>query len=1219
MTRLLQAYRFLWITGLALLGLAFGIEIYFLNPNTDIKTFKSTLREKEELADKTFAQFYTGESTTQFAKAQKPEIEKDNTIFLVYEDKELIYWSNNLVDVPEVYENSFYSQALLILNNGYYAVRKHSHLNRRMVALIPIYYEYNTPNSFVENTFHVDFRPLHQTRLSLNAEQGNFISNKEGKYLFSLLQGEALNTDSAICITISLLYFLGFILLLGYFIVRFQRLTPKPQLILITVLSFFLFGLRALMLNYQIPPSLYSLELFGPNLHASSSIFRSLGDYWINALGIFFWVYFLGSFKINETKLLSSKKKSYLILGGFMLVNIALGLFAFDQIRSLVLNSSFSLQVHTGSGIELYTIWAYAGAALFLCSVVILIRAIALRFQEVISFTEFYKLWLLLLAIVGVFVFFINKFLILHLLFLAALGIIQGATRYRPSKNLNYTLQAIILILSAFYLTSLISIHAEEKEKQIRSAKAVSIMDSNAPVTRALLETMSAEWDKDDVLLRLFQDPMANEVQIKEHLRNHYFTTSWFNYNVQIIICSEKDEVEALTINNTKITNNCFTIFNELLQSAKRIGNSPFYESATYKGIIPYIGMLSFITQKYGEVRLFIRLDLKPYGDEQGYPELLIEKQREVGFYGRYSIAKYVENKLRYSSGSFDYYGSFDIFRNANSNEIDNYFISVDGYNHYVYNVTDTYKIVISEEELSLYKKYIAFPYIFFLLSFIFIAIWLVETYPWVFFQYHSFRQQIQLTLVLMITMVFILVGGASLYYSFASSRSQYANEHNAKIQMLRRELFNNIDSPKELDTNFTPQLENRLKDYARILGADINIYDIYGVLLSTSQPEIFKKRLLSNRMNYNVLEELNKQKATEVTAQERIGNLEYSSVYVTLWNNKNEPIAYLNVPYFMNYKKFKAEMQDIIVAVLNINLLLIIAALLIAFAISQRITSHLVMLREKFGQIRIGKKNEKINYTHDDEIKVLVSAYNNMVDELEESAKLLTQSERESAWREMARQVAHEIKNPLTPMKLNLQFLQRNFEQGSENWEEQFRNASKVLLKQIDELSAIASAFSDFAKLPVIKNEELDLIALLEELVFLYNKGEISVRLSSNLEHVFVTADNNRLRRAFINLITNAMQSIKNPMEGKVEVLVQQKHEDFIEVAIIDNGKGINEEIRSKIFSPNFTTKSSGMGLGLALTKDIINQTNGIISFESEVGKGTIFRVTLPTTEYHL
>ncbi len=898
-----------------------------------------------------------------------------------------------------------------------------------------------------------------------------------------------------------------------------------------------------------------------------------------------------------------------------MSFSILLGLFAFQQIKSLVFNSSFSLQVYIGSGIEFYAIWGYAGAVFLLSAIIFLIRAIAIKFRNLIPLSHFYKVWFSLLGLVALIALFVDKFTILHLLFLAILGIIQGVIRYKVRQRIFYSLQVFTLILSATYLTSLISIYSEQKEQKVRLAKSQSVTESNNPETKALLETISSQWNKDDILLSLFQDPVANEKAIKKHLRGRYFSKSWFNYNVQIFICTNQDKWKDLAKIATDNTTDCFNAFNQLLSSASRIGNTPFHELTTYKGLSSYIGTISFISKKYGEVRLFIRLDLKPYESELGYPELLVNSPQKSEFSKRYSFAKYINNKLRYANGTFDYYSLFDVFqkRIASKTPAKGYFIQLDGYNHYIYNVTKNYKIIVSDKELSTYKKYIAFPYVFFLLFFIFILISALEAYPWHFGELQSFRQQIKIVLIVMTTLVFITVGGVSLYYSFSSNQEKYEEEHNEKIKMLRRELFTNLESSKDLDPYFNPLLKENLENYARILGADINIYDIYGVLLATSQSDIFSKGLLSERINFQVLSQLNSHEITEVTAQERIGNLEYSSVYVVLWNNKNEPIAYLNVPFFMKYKKFKSEMQDIIVGVLNINLLLIILALLLAFIISQRITSPLVILREKFSKIRLGKDNEKIQYTQNDEIKGLIDAYNIMVDELEESADLLSKSERESAWREMAKQVAHEIKNPLTPMKLNIQFLQRKMGQNPKNWKQQFEESSNMLLNQIDELASIASAFSDFAKMPSLQNESFDLVDLLNDIIMLYNKGEVKIEFVCKIESAYIFADKNRIRRSFINLVRNAIQAMPDFSVGEIKVIIKSIANNKVEVCVIDNGKGIAKELKSRIFTPSFTTKNSGMGLGLALTKDSINQANGTISFESEVGKGTTFRVVLP------
>ncbi len=400
--------------------------------------------------------------------------------------------------------------------------------------------------------------------------------------------------------------------------------------------------------------------------------------------------------------------------------------------------------MHTSSGLQIYAIWGYAGATLYLATLLIALRTITEKYKSLITLFDFYKLWLSLIAITAITLFFLQPSTLPHLFILAILGCIQGMIRYKSNKNIHYTLLFVILALSALYLTSLINIFADEKEEQISFAKAESVKDSNSPKAKALLETISADWNQDKVLLTLFQDPIAREKQIKDHLKNKYFNTSWFNYNVQIFICTNKDKIPISKRNSQKTNyDNCFSTFNELIQKSSKIGNTPFYESNIYNGIISYIGMLSFITQKYGEVRLFIQLDLKPYENEKGYLELLENKQQSKGEDRIFSLAKYTNNKLRYATGTFNYYSIFDVFsKKAKNPNATKYTVQLDDYVHYIYNVSNSYKIIVSEKQLSLYQKYIAFPYIFFLLFFLFLAIWSLESYPWDFMQLHSFRQQ---------------------------------------------------------------------------------------------------------------------------------------------------------------------------------------------------------------------------------------------------------------------------------------------------------------------------------------------------------------------------------------------------------------------------------------------------------------------------------------------
>jgi nitrogen fixation/metabolism regulation signal transduction histidine kinase len=236
------------------------------------------------------------------------------------------------------------------------------------------------------------------------------------------------------------------------------------------------------------------------------------------------------------------------------------------------------------------------------------------------------------------------------------------------------------------------------------------------------------------------------------------------------------------------------------------------------------------------------------------------------------------------------------------------------------------------------------------------------------------------------------------------------------------------------------------------------------------------------------------------------------------------------------------------------------------------------------------------------------------MVQELEKSAELLAQSERESAWREMAKQIAHEIKNPLTPMKLNVQHLQRTIEEGKED-PALVDRISATLIEQIDSLSAIANEFSDFAKMPRAQTGSVNLVKKLENLLLLFEASDKStVHLDlQGWKKVYVFADKEQLMRVFINLVKNGIQSVPDKREARIQISLEVEEDSHALVSIRDNGKGVPEEIRDKLFRPNFTTKSAGMGLGLAISANIVRSMGGSIWFETALEQGTTFFVQLP------
>ena len=292
--------------------------------------------------------------------------------------------------------------------------------------------------------------------------------------------------------------------------------------------------------------------------------------------------------------------------------------------------------------------------------------------------------------------------------------------------------------------------------------------------------------------------------------------------------------------------------------------------------------------------------------------------------------------------------------------------------------------------------------------------------------------------------------------------------------------------------------------------------------------------------------------------------------------------------------------------------MILIAFSIYLALAISSYITKPIELIREKIGRLKLGKTAEKIEWKRDDEIGSLIEEYNRMVDELALSAEMLAKSERESAWREMAKQIAHEIKNPLTPMKLSVQYLKKAWDDKARDWEERLNRFTNTIIEQINSLSIIASEFSDFAKMPRSNFREIDLGETIENAIGIFRgSSEVTFSFDYSGDHK-IYADKDQLLRVFNNLIKNSIQAMQDPASGQIRIVLYSD-QDSHHVEFSDNGRGIPEEMKEKVFYPNFTTKSGGMGLGLAMAKSIVENALGTIRFESQESVGTTFYITFP------
>jgi nitrogen fixation/metabolism regulation signal transduction histidine kinase len=439
----------------------------------------------------------------------------------------------------------------------------------------------------------------------------------------------------------------------------------------------------------------------------------------------------------------------------------------------------------------------------------------------------------------------------------------------------------------------------------------------------------------------------------------------------------------------------------------------------------------------------------------------------------------------------------------------------------------------------------------------------------------------------------------------------------------MENEIRNSIDtiSMSEIRlTNFDSlpngKLEEIINRVAGIHAADINLYDLNGDLKVSSLPLPYKKGIVSEKMDPIAFFHLSTLKDVQFFQEQQIGSLEYLSNYVPVRNEKGKEYAYLNIPYFESQNKLQDEISNFLVTINVLNAFIFLVAGIIALFITNRITRSFSLISDKMKEVNLEKTNEEIAWTRNDEIGELVNEYNKMVKKLDVSAQLLAKSEREGAWREMARQVAHEIKNPLTPMKLNLQYLQMAIDNNSPEVKNISLYVANILLEQIEHLSQIASDFAQFANIGNSKNQLFDINNTLTSVASLYSTDE-KMQINTYLYpyEIIIGADKTQINRLFTNLLQNAVESVPESRKTIIEIRSKLSLK-YVTVSIKDNGNGISNKMYDKIFTPNFTTKTSGTGLGLAMCKGIVEKLNGKIWFETKEGEWTIFYVELPVTE---
>ncbi|MES2544482.1 MAG: ATP-binding protein [Bacteroidota bacterium] len=476
-----------------------------------------------------------------------------------------------------------------------------------------------------------------------------------------------------------------------------------------------------------------------------------------------------------------------------------------------------------------------------------------------------------------------------------------------------------------------------------------------------------------------------------------------------------------------------------------------------------------------------------------------------------------------------------------------------------------------------------------------------------------SLRIRIFLSMIVLILIASLLMASISII-QFKNESRQYHQERLERKETAIKEHINYVlsNTTYPLTTaNLDLIFKDKIHELAQIHNLEINIYSLDGKLLKSSKAA-FSIDTISPPIPKYILKLVESSIEKRYVDIKNINGQKNRASYSQIKDEKFKPLGILNLPYVEDDSFYENELNNFLVRLSQVYSFMLIIAFGLAYFLSTYITKSLKTISDKLSETSLNQKNEKIVLeANSKEINLLIKAYNEMVDELELSAGKLAQSEREEAWREMAKQVAHEIKNPLTPMRLTVQSFQRKFDINDPDLKQKLSDYSKTLIQQIDTMNAVASAFSNFASMPAQQNETLNVVDVVELALDIFNEEYLVFEAEKTA--IIAKMDRTQLVRIINNLVKNAIQSIPENQEEKSIFVAVKKEGDHVLITVKDNGIGIETENRNRIFEPKFTTKNSGMGLGLGIIKNIIENYKGTITFESEFNKGTTFTVSLP------
>lgn len=1135
--------------------------------------------------------------------------------FFLLKDGKINAWSKNdfVPDLSSMVDD--FALRFIQNSNGSFVIRKWSITDDAFLLLVlPLKFQYGIINDYLEPS-KSSILPSRCDITTNKSMQGVCVSAGNDDCFFKIVVNRSelfQNSKKAkLEIFIIVLIVITLIWLVNLIIINY---TQKRRYETLFAVNLFLFmSLRLGMIRLNIPNVFFSSDLFDPTFYASSSLNVSIGDLLLNSIGVTALCAVLFFFfpRFSLVKRIPRLNKPYLFTISTLSVFVIYlaVLFPYLYIESIYHNSAISLEITDSLSLSLLRVTAFLSIILGCISSYFVIQVF---FRLAISNKKNSNTFLASTFISGtiLFVFFFLTdgkeywiVLITGCALLPALYFSRLISKFNKITFNSY-IQLLILIIGFSFEFSLSALKFNEEKKTESQFKFGNnyLVDQDF-LAEFLLHESATSISKDLEIKKVIGT--KNEANIIQERITQYYLTSYFDRYQVSVSCVSQDSTSSridwiksmLTEANKTTVENIFFV------------NDP--SSDTLKRYITMIPIQSW----NGLKNSFIVLDLslKKIIPETVFPELIIDNRYRQNFKGKeFSYALLTDESIASSFGSFNYEKQFDMKWLGQINLYTEGLI-VNGYRHVALEYQPHRIAIITASVYPL--EYVVVNFSFFVaigLSIILFLLILSFFRSWLNGVRLGYATRIQLYVYLAFFIPLLIVSLVTLRLIINSAENQKEEEYLSKAKVLEERISTIIDNYKVQGYEYQSQLEAKLIEIAEVANLDASVFTKDGNVVASSEPLIFKNHLLSGIINRTAWHSIIVNHENFSIQSESIGKLFYKNVYWRIRSpGSGEVIAILSIPFFESASSLERTQINVVSAILGVfSIAFILFSLLSYFAISG-LTAPLRFVTQALRRTSLSGENKPINWKGDDELGVMAYEYNRMLVNLEDSKAELQKNQKEIAWREVAQQVAHEIKNPLTPMKLSLQQLELEMLRGSQN-KEKSQKSIQVILRQIDILNDIAGSFSNFAKMPAPEITSLNVTELLRKTVGLYSNHNDAHIDCEFPEDIFVKGDESIILRAFSNVILNSIQSKRQLGTINLNITASYDLKDCI-ISFRDNGIGISDENKNNVFRPYFTTKSAGAGLGLAIVKQTLELCNSSIWFETEIGRGTVFYIQLP------